>query len=247
MHGSTRIREGLKAFNKTCTFRETLCWNDTFDLESGAGITVALLDSGLNWSSTVFDKVHIRARDFTGLGSLFDGTGHGTKNAALLVGRRRDGASALAPKCNLLVAKVLGGNGRVCTVRAIVAALGWAMRSGAHIIAMPFGTTSGEREVAAAIRAVSGSGIRLFAAAGNRGAEELCFPARLQQVTAVSGLAWNGGVYPGCCSRSEVDLYAWADHVPAFGPDLEETVSGSSAATVLAAGVAALEFAIRIK
>lgn len=247
VRGRAGVREGLKAFNETCTSGRTLHWADAFDSEDGTGVIVALLDSGLNWSDANFNGAHIRGRDFTGLGSLFDSTGHGTKNAALLVGRRRDGAYSLVPECSLLVAKVLGGRGRSCTVRAIVSALRWALQSGAHIIAMPFGTTSGEPEVAKAVRAAAASGARLFAAAGNRGAEALCFPARLPQVTAVSGLAWDGSVYPGCCSHSDIDIYAWADGVPAFGADLGKTVSGSSAATVLAAGVAAIELAIRLK
>lgn len=233
----------LKAFAAASAPSNTLAWERTFDQENGAGVTIALLDSGINWSHPIFDGARIRGRDFTGAGDLFDPTGHGTANASLIVGQGPGAAFGVSHGSDLLVAKVLGRGPRWLTERAIAAAIRWAVYKKADIIALPFGSMRGARTIYRQIRRAAQKGCLLFAAAGNHGPENIRFPAWLPEVTAVSALSFNGEISPHCCSREEVNLYAWGDGVPALGLAGRTTLYGSSPATVLAAGCAALKVA----
>jgi subtilisin family serine protease len=110
----------------------------------------------------------------------------------------------------------------------------------ADVIALPFGTHRGAAPIAQAIRRSVDSGCTVLAAAGNHGPEELCFPAWLPEVTAVSALGANGEVHLHCCAREEVDIFAPGEDVPAVRPDGRARLCGSSPATVLTAGIVAL-------
>lgn len=235
------IRKTLKTFSPKIAPNNTLKWEERLDEENGIGVRITLLDSGLNWAAPVFTDARLRGRDFTGNGNLFDPTYHGSANAALLVGRTPGGAKGLSPDCELLVAKVLGQGNWKKTVIAITAALQWAIQMSSDIIVLPFGTFRGAASISREIRKAVSKGCRVFAAAGNRGRDQICFPAWLPEVTAVSALAYDGSIYPGCCALDNVDLYCWGDHVPVVGLGERIEISGSSPATVLAAGIAALQ------
>ena len=239
--GRPSVRETLKTFAPGLAPSNTLRWEKGLDEEEGIGVRIALLDSGVNWSDPAFATARIRVRDFTGSGGLFDPTCHGSANAALLVGRSTDGAEGLSPGCELLVAKVLGHREWERTVLAVTAALRWAVHSDSDIVILPFGTFRSATSIIREIRTAVSQGCRVFAAAGNRGPDQICFPAWLPEVTAVSALACDGSIYPGCCTRGEVDLYCWGDHVSVVGLGEAIELSGSSPATVLAAGFAALQ------
>lgn len=235
------VRETLKTFAPVFAPGNTLKWQEALDQEDGRGLRVALLDSGMNWWDPVFANAKIRGRDFTGSGNLYDPTGHGSANAALLVGQSPGGFDGLVPDCELLMAKVLGHREWKRTVKAIAAALRWAVRAGSNVIILPFGTFRGAADISREIRSAAARGCHMFAASGNRGAEQICFPAWLPEVAAVSALTHNGCIYPGCCASGDVDIYCLGDHVPVVMHGETTELSGSSPATVLAAGIAALK------
>jgi membrane-anchored mycosin MYCP len=235
------VRETLKTFAPELAPSNTLKWEEVFEKENGSGVRIALLDSGVNWSDPVFAKARIWGRDFTGSGNLFDPTCHGSANAALLVGQSPAGFVGLSPDCELLVAKVLGHREWKRTVKAITAALRWAIHAGSDVVILPFGTFRGAASIIREIRSAVARECRVFAAAGNRGADMICFPAWLPEVTAVSALTYDGCIYPGCCALDNVDIYCLGDHVPTVGCGETTELSGSSPATVLAAGISALQ------
>jgi hypothetical protein len=235
------VRETLKTFTPELAPSNTLKWEKRLEKETGRGVKIALLDSGVNWSDPVFANARIRGRDFTGSGTLFDPTCHGSANAALLVGQSPAGFAGLSPDSELLVAKVLGHRDWKKTVKAITAALRWAVHAGSDVIILPFGTFRGATSIIREIRRAVSRESRVFAAAGNRGVDQICFPAWLPEVTAVSALTDDGCIYPGCCALDKVDLYCWGDHVPTVGCVETAEISGSSPATVLAAGISALQ------
>ncbi len=238
------LHEMLKVFPPDLAPINLLRWDDKLDYEDGSGVRIALLDSGINWSEHAFTQAHIRGRDFTGSGSLFDPTGHGTGNAALLVGHNTVRSTGIIPGCELLVAKVLGPSNWKRTVRAVTKGIRWAVQLDSNIIILPFGTSRGASSIAHEIRIAVKKGCRVFAAAGNRGKDQIYFPARLPEVTAVSALARDGTVYPGCCAR-DVDLYVRGESVPVSGLNQIDELSGSSPATVIAGGFTALQRAMR--
>lgn len=237
------LRDMLSAFSPDPGPISTIEWCNELYRKDGSGVKIALLDSGINWPEKIFSGARIVGRDFTGSGSLFDSTNHGTANAALLVGQGLDTPIGICPGSELMVAKVLGQRNWERTVHAVTKALTWAIHSGAEIIVLPFGTSRRSMSIVRMIRAAVARGCSVLAAAGNRGRDKIFFPACLPEVTAVSALTRDGHAYPNCCTR-DVDLYTLGDRVPVhgLGPVLE--LSGSSPATVLAGGYSALKRAV---
>jgi subtilisin family serine protease len=105
---------------------------------SGAGVKVAVLDTGIDATHEAFTGLRLTQRDFTGDGDG-DRDGHGTHCAATIAGRDVNGyrygvASGVE---ELLVAKVLGSRGG--STDALMKAMLWALESGAHVMSMSLG------------------------------------------------------------------------------------------------------------
>jgi subtilisin family serine protease len=105
---------------------------------TGAGVTVAVLDTGIDASHEVFAGLTITERDFTGDGDG-DAFGHGTHCAGTIAGRDVDGFRyGVAPGVEeLLVGKVLGDAGG--STDTLMRAMLWALESGAHVVSMSLG------------------------------------------------------------------------------------------------------------
>jgi subtilisin family serine protease len=233
------LRQLLRHFTIADRPANILHWSTDLDQKDGSGVRVALLDSGVHLRHSLLKGAQIEARDFTQSGGVFDSTGHGTKGAALLVGQAR--LKGLAPACTLFVGKVLGSTTQPREV-AIAQGIGWAIAQDAQILVLPLGRHQGSRSIKQAIDRALANGCRVFAAAGNYGAEVCLFPARLPGVIAVSAVNLAGVPLAGC-AQTQVDCYAPGQDV--FPSHLAggSSMNGSSAATVIAAGVAALRMA----
>lgn len=218
-----------------------LRWNAAFDREDGANIRVALLDSGIHLLHPSLKGADLRTRDFTHSGGVFDRTGHGTKGAILLVGQNY--SRGIAPACTLLVGKVLGTGNSDRSAIALAQGIRWAIAEGAQVIILPLGRHQSSLLVKQSIHQALAKNCQIFAAAGNFGVDICLFPARLFGVIAVSAVDLAGVPLSGCCQNSQVDCYAPGKDI--FPSHLAggSSINGSSAATVLAAGVAALEIA----
>jgi subtilisin family serine protease len=105
---------------------------------SGAGIKVAVLDSGIDASHEAFRGLRVTQRDFTGEGDG-DRVGHGTHCAATIAGREINGYRyGVAPGVDeLLVGKVVGFKGG--STDALMRGMLWALESGAHVMSMSLG------------------------------------------------------------------------------------------------------------
>jgi subtilisin family serine protease len=105
---------------------------------SGDGITVAVLDTGIDATHPAFAGVDIEQRDFTGEG-VEDQHGHGTHCAGTVFGRSVDGRRiGVAPGVKkALIGKVLGAQGG--SSEQIVRAIQWAVNNGANVISMSLG------------------------------------------------------------------------------------------------------------
>jgi subtilisin family serine protease len=112
--------------------------NATYSKYSGAGIVVAVLDTGIKKDSPAFDGIEIIEKDFTGEGNG-DNDGHGTHCAGTIVGRDIDGIRiGVARGVNkLLIGKVLGKNAG--STKMLSDALMWAIENGANVISMSLG------------------------------------------------------------------------------------------------------------
>jgi subtilisin family serine protease len=105
---------------------------------TGAGITVAVLDTGVDSAHEAFQGVNVTRRDFTGEGDD-DQDGHGTHCAGTIAGRDVNGFrfGVATGVTELLAGKVLGNQGG--STDALVQAIHWAVDNGANVISMSLG------------------------------------------------------------------------------------------------------------
>ncbi|GCE44125.1 Subtilisin [Rhodococcus wratislaviensis] len=105
---------------------------------SGDGVTVAVLDTGIDPSHPTFGGIELVRHNFTSE-SEDDIHGHGTHCAGTIFGRDVDGKRiGVAPGVRTaLIGKVLGQDGGGSDV--ILAAIEWAIQNGAQVISMSLG------------------------------------------------------------------------------------------------------------
>jgi subtilisin family serine protease len=103
---------------------------------TGAGITVAVLDTGIDASHPAFHGMDVTEKDFVDDGGG-DPDGHGTHVAGTIAGQDVDGQRIGVARgvSKLLACKVLGGKSR--GTETVIRAIEWAaIEGGAHIISM---------------------------------------------------------------------------------------------------------------
>ncbi|MFC8801192.1 S8 family serine peptidase [Promicromonospora sp. NPDC057138] len=143
---------------------------------TGEGVTVAVLDTGVDTTHPDLDDVTIGSRDFTGSGSTTDGFGHGTHVASIALGSgdASDGVNrGVAPGADLLVGKVLADDGYGQT-SWMIDGMEWAANEGADIVNLSLGQSGnysdGTDPSSLAVDTLSAEYGTLFViAAGNEG------------------------------------------------------------------------------
>jgi subtilisin len=225
--------------------------------ETGAGLTIAVLDTGLDLDHPDFAGRDIEARSFVDGETAQDAQGHGTHVTGTACGALAPGTGrryGIAHEARILVGKVLGDDGSG-TDADILAGMSWAIAAGARVISMSLGADV--REVSTAYetagRRALAAGTLIVAAAGNnarRGSGDPGFvgvPANSPSIMAVGAV--DGALAIADFSAASttveggqvdiagpgVDVYSsWP------GPEGTNTISGTSMATPHVAGIAAL-------
>jgi subtilisin family serine protease len=102
---------------------------------TGKGVSIAILDTGIDASHEAFRGIDLIRQDFTGDGND-DIIGHGTHCAGTAFGRPVNGVRiGIAPGvARGIIGKVLGKEGS--TTIALYQAILWALEQGAHVISM---------------------------------------------------------------------------------------------------------------
>jgi hypothetical protein len=105
---------------------------------TGKGVTIAILDSGINSTSNVEFLGRIKlAKDFTGQNNIVDTLGHGTAVAGVAAAARNgSGMVGVAPDANLIIGKITTTG--LTTGNIIVQALNWASTNNAKVINLSF-------------------------------------------------------------------------------------------------------------
>lgn len=106
---------------------------------TGRGVTVAVLDTGIDPGHPAFAEVDLVQEDFTGEGNG-DGQGHGTHCAGTIFGRDVDGARIGVARgvSRALIGKVLDSEGSGSSEQ-IARGIQWAVENGANVISMSIG------------------------------------------------------------------------------------------------------------
>lgn len=209
----------------------------------GAGVTVAVVDSGVDTSHPDLVARSLPAIDLVLDGATGDPNGHGTHVAGIIAasldGR---GVAGLANSARILPVRVMSpdGTGDVATVAAGIVA---ATDAGARVINLSLGTETPSQVLADAVAHAVGAGVTVVAAAGNDflTGNNPNYPAALPDVLAVSSLSTTGASSAFANTGTYVDLTAPGEQILSTWPGGNWAYEdGSSMAAPFVSAAAAL-------
>ncbi|TMR01186.1 type VII secretion-associated serine protease mycosin, partial [Nonomuraea turkmeniaca] len=239
---------------------DTLRLPEAWRASKGAGVLVAVLDTGVNGRHPDLEGAVTQGPDLTGAGRSSGLWGrHGTAMASLIAGRghgeeHEDGIVGVAPAAEVLSIRVTLENGdplrRKRSSRgrhALAKGIRYAADRGADVISMSLGGGSGVWEGSAdeeeAVRYAIGKGAVLVASSGNDGetANRKNFPAAYPGVIAVGAVDRRLKVARFSNRQDYLSVVApGTEIVTADGRDSYVVGDGTSAAAAMVAGIAAL-------
>ncbi|MEO5493400.1 MAG: S8 family serine peptidase [Sphingomonas sp.] len=213
---------------------------------TGAGVKVAVVDSGIDPNSTEFTgRIDPASADLAGNGTLDDLSGHGT-GVATLIAAKRDGIGSHGVAFDATIAvfrtdfpgSCAGAGGCTYSLDAVALAIDRAREAGVRVINLSMiGDSAPRANLLAAVDRATAAGIVITICAGNEGGPEpqtlaatlAADPAAREQVLIVGAV--GGGDVIGASSNRAGDSAA---HF------ITTTAGSCSAATPLASGALAL-------
>ncbi|MCW9681632.1 PatA/PatG family cyanobactin maturation protease [Dolichospermum planctonicum UHCC 0167] len=231
-------------------------WNLT---RGDSQICVAVLDGLVDQSHDCFN-----AANLTRLPTLIQGeatangsmSGHGTHVASIIFGQHNSSElQGIAPQCRGLIVPIFGDNNKKLAQLDLSRAIEQAVNAGAHIINVSAGqlTDNGEAEgwLDRAVQLCKDHNVLIVAAAGNDGCDCLHVPASLPTVLAVGAMNDQG---------KPINFSNWGESyqnqgILAPGENIlgakpgggTQKLSGTSFATPIVSGVAALLLSLQVQ
>lgn len=216
---------------------------DVWTQTRGETVKVAILDTGIDLDHPDLEDGIVAAEDFTGDG-VEDVNGHGTHCAGIVGARlNNSGFVGVAPKCDLIIGKVLSNDGSGA-FHWIADGVLWAVEQGADIINLSLGGPFSSHRLYQAIHIALAKGVMVICAAGNEGSlfqNSIGYPGRYGGVLTVASHDENGN-RSGFSSRGgEIDLMAPGSNIwSTFKEGGYAELSGTSMAAPFVSGLAAL-------
>lgn len=212
-------------------------------LRSGAGIKVAVLDTGMDLGHPDFTGRSISSRTFVGQ-PVQDLHSHGTHCIGTACGPKAPAGTTprhgIGYQSSIFVGKVLSNSGSG-TSAGVLAGINWAIANRCQVISMSLGSQSGvSAAYTAAGRAALSNGLLIVAAAGNAGSSTGS-PANSPTIMSVASLDSN--LRPSSFSNfGKIEIAAPGRDVFSSVPRPTRygVKSGTSMATPHVAGCAAL-------
>ncbi len=213
---------------------------------SGAGIRVAVMDSGQDTIGDIAYRGYENLLDPEGDPAGEDMTGHGTAVASIIAsgqyGRGTIGILEKDTPVQLFSVKVLDGENEA-PVSRIVAGIQWCIDQDINIINMSFGTPYYSAILEDAIREAEKAGILMIAAVGNGGerGQGVEYPAAFEEVLGVGSVNEKMEHSIFSSTGEQVELSAPGENVPvSIYWDFLTVDSGTSYAAPHVTAIAAL-------
>jgi subtilisin family serine protease len=235
----------------------------------GQGVTVAVLDSGVQPAVSDLAGTVVPGPDLTGVSTSprsADWGQHGTWMASIIAGHghgfgAQDGIIGVAPEARILSVRVIPDRDdpgyssyeRELQDRvqdSLAQGIRYAVDHGAGVISMSIGYGAPSANVRSALQDAYGHGVAVVASSGNSGDTStasrdgyapLKFPADYPGVIGVAAVSASGRVAGFSSDNLSVEVAAPGVNISAQGRDGQYwLVTGTSPACALVAGVAAL-------
>ncbi|PGT18969.1 S8 family serine peptidase [Bacillus cereus] len=219
-------------------------------------VTVAILDSGIDPNHPDLAAKIVSPTNFTNNNpnDFIDQHGHGTHVAGIAAGitNNRTGIAGMSfNTANIMPVRVLDAN-NLGRITWFIAGVLYATNNGANVINMSLGGAFYSNTFQLAINFAWQQGIIIVAAAGNRGNDQVQYPAGYNFVLAVSATnqandrasfsSWGmnvGIAAPGTAILSTTPTYNTGNNLLNY-----DALAGTSMATPFVSGLAAMIFAI---
>ncbi|MDA2980858.1 MAG: S8 family serine peptidase [Actinomycetota bacterium] len=232
-------------------YRITQAW----EITRGAGVRIAIIDTGIDASHQDLAGALVGGADFSGLGSP-DGLTpvgperrHGTMVASLAAGRGNNGVDGVlgsAPEAELLSLSMSFGGGTVSPDEQVANAVRFAVDNGADIISLSLtrNTRDWPESWDRAFGYAADNDVVVIAAAGNRGSGTVSVgaPATMPGVLTVGGVDQDGQASDSASSQGiTIGVMAPSEGLVGATPGGGYVSwSGTSGATPIVAGIVAL-------
>jgi type VII secretion-associated serine protease mycosin len=249
--GGCPAEHGIAAPASTPWAQQALDYSSVWGLTRGAGVTVAVIDSGVDANPQFGDRV-ATGQDLApaqGVPAGADCVGHGTSVASIIAAAPVPGVSfsGVAPAARILSIKITNSDAFDVSVAPV--AIDDAVADGASVINLSLATTDNTPALRAAVDFALAHNVVVVAAAGNdsssSGETGPFYPAAYPGVLSVGAVGPDGSLAPFSDTHTPVTVTAPGVDVtaayPGFFPDAYNPSSdGTSFATGFVSGVAAL-------
>jgi type VII secretion-associated serine protease mycosin len=215
-------------------------------ISNGAGITVAVIDTGVDPHPDLEKNLLPGTETFpggTGDGKR-DTDGHGTKVAGLIAAHGQvggSGALGIAPKAKILPIRFSDRSDNTNPDEAVAKGIEWATAKGAQVISISLGGGASPRDVGA-VRAALAADIVVVAAAGNQPESYgIGYPAALDGVVAVGATDRAGNRAKISVSGKQMAIVAPGVDIVGVAPGGKYSKgTGTSDSTAIVSGAVAL-------
>ena len=224
---------------------------DVWAKSQGEGVTVAVVDSGVDASHPDLTGQVLEGKDFTGGGNAQeDVLGHGTAMASIIAGHghgagNSSGVKGIAPKAKILPLRTLQKQSDRNLDETWGAAVRYAVDQGAKVINLSFANDGGKTLSAGreAIAYAQAHDVVVVAGAGNEGFSSVSEPAALPGVVSVGAVDKKANRWEDSNTGKGLALTAPGVNIVSADPEQSNGYGrndGTSDATAFVSGAAAL-------